>query len=196
MDRRRTRCRHAAWTLALVAAVGAMAAAPPQTGDCLPELRLAVPRAPEHRSYLGLTGQGEFTLHRIKAEVLIVEIFSMYCPHCQKEAPRVNALYHRIESQDRFRGRIKLIGIGVGNSDYEVSVFRETFAIPFPLFADGNYHIHKRLGEVRTPYFLVARPGSDGAWRLIYSAAGALEDLDAFLERMLVLAAPSNGGGS
>jgi hypothetical protein len=43
----------------------------------LPEFDLAVPKSDEHQKYLGIAGK-TFTIPEIKAEVVIVEIFSMY----------------------------------------------------------------------------------------------------------------------
>ena len=50
---------------------------PPAVGGVLPEFDLAVPKSEEHQKYLGVAGQ-TFTIPQIKAEVVIVEIFSMY----------------------------------------------------------------------------------------------------------------------
>ena len=50
---------------------------PPAVGGVLPEFDLSVPRSDEHRKYLGVGGE-TFTIPEIKAEVVIVEIFSMY----------------------------------------------------------------------------------------------------------------------
>lgn len=97
-----------------------------------------MPENESNREYLGLCGKQETTtLGRIGAEVLIVEIFSMYCPHCQKHAPKANELFHAIEGSDKYRGRIKLIGIGVGNSAFEVDIFRQKYAPPFPSSTTG-----------------------------------------------------------
>jgi thiol-disulfide isomerase/thioredoxin len=108
------------------------ATSPPQKGDLLPEMNLPIPEDPAHRSYLGLTGQGLFQIPQIKAQVVLVEIFSMYCPVCQREAPRVNALYKNIEANPKSKGKIKIIGIGAGNSPFEVNVFRENTTFLFP----------------------------------------------------------------
>jgi hypothetical protein len=50
---------------------------PPAVGGVLPEFDLSVPKSDEHQKYLGLAGK-TFTIPQIKAEVVIVEIFSMY----------------------------------------------------------------------------------------------------------------------
>jgi hypothetical protein len=50
----------------------------PRKGGAMPEISLPIPKAPAHRKYLGLSGKGQFKIPQIKADVVIIEIFSMY----------------------------------------------------------------------------------------------------------------------
>lgn len=160
---------------------------PPAEGGPLPLIKLPIPKSQEERSYLGLKGEGTFTIPQIKAKVVIIEIFSMYCPYCQNEAPRVNELYNAIEQNPDLKGKIKIIGIGAGNTPMEVDVFRKKFQIPFPLFPDVDYSIHKVCGEVRTPYFIGVKINENGTHEVIYSKLGGLQDANQFLELILKL---------
>lgn len=160
---------------------------PPAEGSTLPLIKLQVPKSPDEKNYLGLTGEGTFTIPQIKAKVVIVEIFSMYCPYCQREAPIVNELFNAIEKDQSLKGKIKIIGIGAGNTPFEVNVFRNKYQIPFPLFPDVDFTIHKACGEVRTPYFIGVKINEDGTHRVIYSRLGSIEDANQFLELILKL---------
>ena len=51
---------------------------PPTEGGVLPEIVLNVPENSELQQYLGIAGKETFTIPEIKAEVVIIEIFSMY----------------------------------------------------------------------------------------------------------------------
>ncbi|UCE54714.1 MAG: hypothetical protein JSV31_04530 [Desulfobacterales bacterium] len=51
---------------------------PPPEGGVLPEIILAAPESSEHQQYLGISGKDTFKIPEIKAEVVIIEIFSMY----------------------------------------------------------------------------------------------------------------------
>jgi hypothetical protein len=50
----------------------------PKVGEVLPSIKLKMPEKAEYRNYLGLSGSGEFSIPDIKAQVVIIEIFSMY----------------------------------------------------------------------------------------------------------------------
>lgn len=169
------------------------AKSPPVKGAALPEIKLVIPSKHSDRGYLGLPSSGFFRIDEIKARVVIIEIFSMYCPHCQGDAPRVNKLYRMIEENPNLKDKVKLIGIGAGNSPYEVEIFRKTYDIPFPLFADGDFSIHTVLGEVRTPYFIGVKINDGGTHQIFYSKLGGVKKADQFLKMMLRLSGLKEG---
>jgi len=80
---------------------------PPEKGEQLPTINLPIPKNPDKRNYLGLSGSGLFKIPQIKAKVVIIEIFSMYCPYCQKNAPGDNELYRLIENNADIKDKIK-----------------------------------------------------------------------------------------
>ena len=158
---------------------------PPEKGEQLPAVNLPIPKDPDARSYLGLSGSGFFKIPQIKAKVVIIEIFSMYCPYCQKDAPGVNDLYRLIENNAEVRDKIKLIGLGAGNSSYEVGVYKNNYTVPFPLFPDKDFTIHKAFGEVRTPYFMVVKINENGTHQIVHSQLGNYPGAEPFLDVVL-----------
>ena len=161
------------------------APSPITKGGVLPAMNLPIPQSPEERGYLRLSGSGNFKIPQIKAKAVIIEIFSMYCPDCQKDAPGINELYRAIEGNPDLKDKIKLIGIGAGNTPYEVGVYKKTYHVPFPLFADGDFTIHKMLGDIRTPYFIVVKMNEDGTHQVVHSEVGGFVGPQPFLEMVL-----------
>jgi len=157
---------------------------PPSEGGILPKINLPVPQEQAYQQYLGLKGGGTFLIPQIKAKVVIIQIFSMYCPHCQKDASVVNEFFSKLSRDSKLKDTIKLIGIGVGNSDFEIDFFRKQYGIKFPLFSDGDFSIHKILGEVRTPYFIAIKIGKNGTHKVVYSKLGGVGDPDEFLKKV------------
>ena len=158
---------------------------PPAKGGRLPPVKLPIPGDPGDRKYLGLSGSGFFRVPQIKAKVVVIEIFSMYCPQCQKIAPGIEELYRLIENDVSLKDKIKLIGIGAGNSRYEVAVFKKTFHTPFPLFPDDDFTIHEALGDVRSPYFIAIKINENGTHEVIHSELDSFKEAETFLELMI-----------
>jgi thiol-disulfide isomerase/thioredoxin len=178
----------AAAIILVFAANGVTQNGPPQTGSTLPEMDLVKPKDAALLTYLGLSSGGNiFKVNQIKTKVLIIEIFSMYCPYCQAEAPNINKLYQLIEGNPALQGKIKIIGIGAGNTQFEVATFKKKYAIAFPLIPDEDFKLHKIVGETKTPYFIAVKLTGNNSPEVIYSKLGALENIDLFLAQIVKL---------
>ena len=160
-------------------------------GDMFPKLEFPIPEQMHDREYLKVA-KDPFLLSQVHSEVLIIEIFSMYCPHCQKEAPNVNALYEAIAAKPKLKSRIKMLGIGVANSSFEVDAFRDHFNIAFALIPDENMAVCTQLGVTGTPHFFVLWK-KPGGWKVVYSKPGSIGDPKAFLELMCAKTGISHG---
>jgi thiol-disulfide isomerase/thioredoxin len=143
----------------------------------LPQFRLDVSDPAEIKQYLGLKNLKSFTISQIPSKLILIEIFSLYCPICHKQAPIANKLYKFIQQDPKLSKDIKMIGIGAGNNQKEIEAYKTKFRTPFPLFCDPDFNIHKKIGEPRTPFtILVTNKG-----KVLFTHSGIVEDLDQFL---------------
>jgi thiol-disulfide isomerase/thioredoxin len=151
-------------------------------------IKLNVPDQKDARKYLGLKQEsGQFNLAQLRQGILIVEIFNMYCPHCQHYAPTVNQFYSLLNSRADTKNRVMLIGIGVGNSPFEVNVYKKKYNIAFPLFDDKGYSIANKLDGVLTPHFIAINLDGRGGYRVFYSQNGGFDKPEEFLNNILKL---------
>lgn len=151
----------------------------------LPAFDLPVPQNQSEKSYLGLSGKGKFKVSEIKAQIVIIEIFSFYCPICQVQAPLVSELYEKIQGRADLREKIKMIGIAATNSAFEAQSFKETHRVPFPVFPDEEAEIALALGIKYTPTFIGVRVDGKGSQEQFYSLPGAFRNPAKFLEEIL-----------
>ena len=129
-----------------------------KVGDVFPETRLAVPERSTERNYLGLMDTNTFSVRDIKADLVIVEILSVYCPSCQRQTPVFNKLFGLIQKDPKTQGRIKMLGIAVGNNDREVQDFVERYKVSFPIIPDPKFAMHRAIGGSRTPFTIMVKP--------------------------------------
>ena len=175
-------------TLFLANAISAAENSPPKVGSPMPAIELQISNNSADLKYLSLPSGGKsFKINQIKAKVVIIQIYSMYCPYCQAEAPNVNRLYAAIENSPALKDKIKIIGIGAGNTQFEVGTYKKKYTVAFPLIPDDDFKIHKIMGEVRTPYFIGVKVSDSGQTEVIYSRLGALENIDQFLAQLVKL---------
>lgn len=187
----RVRKNCAIWILAVLAAVllhGSGFAREPFTVDpkVLSQLRLDPSESENAATYLGIRGKEPFTLPQVAAKTLIIEVFSMYCPHCQADAPEVNKLYRHIQENPSLRKNVKLIGVGAGNTTFEVNLFKEKFKVPFPVFSDEDFAVQKACSrKLRTPLFVIVKPeAKKKQLTVLHVHVGKINDAEAFLKKI------------
>lgn len=158
-----------------------------QAAEVLPSITLSSPENPYYRKYLGIDGNAgeKFKLDEIDADILLIELFSMYCPYCQVEAPLVNEFHSLARQQERKGISIKIIGLGASNTQFEVEQFGKKYGIEFPLFPDKNLAMYKKLGGEGTPGFLGCLIKEDGESEIIVRQSGGFDNAEQFLHHLL-----------
>jgi thiol-disulfide isomerase/thioredoxin len=139
----------------------------------------------QNAEYLGV-GTEAFKLSEIDAEVLLIQIFSMYCPHCQAEAPHMNEFHSKLQASPQGK-KLKMIGVGAGNTPFEVNYFRKKFDVSFPLFSDEDYTLLDLLaGDVGTPYYMMVQLDSKkDAYKVLFRREGRIAEVDDFLKTVV-----------
>lgn len=157
---------------------------PLPVGQTFPDISFTGPLTDKEAKDLGVGAGGKpFTLQQIKAQAVILVVFSMYCPFCQREAPELNTMHALLKSKG-LSGKIRLVGLGAGNSPFEVNVFREKFSTPFPLIPDQDFTAYKQLGQVGTPFYYVLKRQKDG-FVIVDTQLGCVTSAEAFINAAL-----------
>lgn len=178
------------WALILAGMTGVAASvAAERTKELMPGFELEVPAEETHRNYLGISSEnGHFSVDQIDADILLIELFSMYCPFCQEEAPLINELYELMNEQPESGPSVKIIGIGASNSEFEVDHFRSTYNVQFPLFADQDMAIYKALSGAGTPGFIGVRLSGGGDPVIVLRQSGGFYSKEDFLSELIEFA--------
>jgi peroxiredoxin len=129
-----------------------LAAAGLGSADPFPSFEVKEAVADGDYKYLGLAkgsflSKGRISLNDITGELLLVEFLNRYCMVCQKDAPEFNKLFDALEKDSAFGGRVKILGVAVGNSAKEVDNFKKEFKVQFPIVADRETDIYRLAGS-------------------------------------------------
>jgi hypothetical protein len=159
--------------LALMAAAAA-ALAGPGAG-----LKLAAPLSDADRHYLGLEKQGEFALKDLPAPYLLIEVMRTGCGHCLATVGPMNRLFHLVQGSD-LKDRVKVIGVGEGDSPQALGRYRTKCQVAFPLIPDPDWEVLERYRLSGTPALLLL----DRAGTVKYRHSGAFDHAEQVLKEL------------
>ncbi len=147
-------------------------------GSQLPQFTLPAPDTQQALSYLGLTTTAPYTISQIGAKLVLIEILSALCPHCQANAPSMNRLYQVVRNDADLASDVKIIGICIGNDKTQIDAFKKAFNVSFPLIPDKNMAVAQAVKVMETPTMvLVTHSG-----KVLWSHSGVIEDFDGLLK--------------
>ena len=150
------------------------------TGMSLPQFTLDSPSSANEQKYLGLEEVKSFNLSQIPAKIIVLEIFSIYCPHCRLQAPELNKVYNFIKQDSELSNGIKMVGIAAGARKNEVAGWKKTLHVPFPLFPDPETTIWKKFGKPGVPCTLVV----SNSGKVLATHFGHTENIEDFFRQI------------
>jgi len=137
----------------------------------------------EERSYLGLSLKTQFSLKDMNGTLLLIEIFSTYCTSCPKNVPVINTIYSAVEDDPVLKGKVKLIGIAVGNTGNEIESFKREYKVLYPVLGDLLFTLHKALGNPRVPVTILVKNTAKGNI-VVHVRQGVLDSPDDVLKKI------------
>jgi len=146
-------------------------------GDIFPGMSFDLSSNKKAQEYLGIKRGKTIELSQINADLLIVEVMSVYCVSCMSQTAYDRDLFTMIEGNKRTAGKVKMIGIGAGNNLREVNKFVDEFEILYPVFPDFEFSRYNQIGQVRTPFKIFLSKKPDGKFHVIETEQGVREDV-------------------
>jgi hypothetical protein len=154
-------------------------------GDFFPEVSMAAHLNKKDKEYLGISGNGSFSIKDIHAKIILVEIMNVYCSGCQNQAEVYNKLFALIQSDRTLKNDIKMIAVAAGNNSEEIEIFKNHFHVPFPIIPDLHYEMHSAIGGSPTPFTIVVKKVSHSKPMVVaYTHLGYDEHYHELLKKM------------
>jgi hypothetical protein len=154
-------------------------------GDLFPPYSLPPPASSQDLNYLGLSEGKPFTVGDIQADLIVVELLNIYCTSCQKQASIYNQVFDLVEKDPTMRGKVKWMGVGVGNNAREVNFFRKARRVPFPIVTDTQFKLYEAVGGpggIRTPFTILVRKDEKGRGIVVDSHMGFRRETDEIVD--------------
>jgi thiol-disulfide isomerase/thioredoxin len=152
-----------------------------------PDLTFENTLSKDKQSYLGISRKNFFFFKEIKGSLIIVELTSTYCVKCKENIPILNEIYQRIQKDSKLKGKVKVMGIAIGNNRKEVEIFKNEYKILYPLVTDYDFSSHKALGEPRVPYTMFIKKDVMGKIFVINIHKGVIESADSLMNEIRII---------
>jgi peroxiredoxin len=158
-------CWH--WTKFIVALLLTGVFAAKLGAETLPTSNFSV----EDREQLGLSPEAEFfTLEEVERSPLVLILFDLYCPVCQKSAANLKLLGTRIAEHSP---ETAVLGVGTRDTPYEAALFARKFHLGFPVTNDREQHLAEQFETEKTPtVLLLERSDADTSFTVIWRREG------------------------
>jgi hypothetical protein len=146
-----------------------------RSGDLFPPHTFPPPTSRQDLNYFGLSEEKPFTLGDIQADLVVLELINIYCTSCQEQGPTYNEVFDLVKRDPIIKGKVKWMGVGVGNNETEVEFFRKKEGIPFPVLPDLHFDLYQAIGGpggIRTPLTLLIRKDEKGRGIVVASHTG------------------------
>jgi len=151
-------------------------------GDPFPDCRVAVLNGDEDREYLGLPKEAKWlALSDLNAHFVLIQLYNTMCSDCVAETKMLTRFYKTVEEDPVLSGHLKIIGLGIYDTNQDVVRYRKHYDVAYPLFSDKNGQVFECLGQAQLPLAYLVRAKGDGTWIIELVKRGYFEPDEKFL---------------
>ena len=151
-------------------------------GDTFPDCRVAVLSGDADREYLGLPASAKWlSLSDLNARFVLIQLYNTMCNDCVNETKMLTRFFKRVEADSVLAGQLKIIGLGIYNTNRDVVKFKKHYDVLYPLFSDRHGQIFECLGQAELPLAYLLRAKGDGSWIIELVKRGYFEPDENFL---------------
>lgn len=152
-------------------------------GDSFPACRVAVLNGDADREYLNLPeGTKWLQLSELSARFVLIQLYNTMCNDCVRETKLLSRFFKDVENDPVLAGQLKIIGLGVYDSNHAVVRFKKHYDVAYPLFSDKSGQIFECLGQAELPLAYLVRAEGDGNWTIELIRRGYFEPDTKFLD--------------
>ena len=154
-------------------------------GDAFPDCRVAVLNGEEDRKYLGLPSDAKWlALSDLNARFVLIQLYNTMCSDCVAETKMLTRFFREVEADPVLKGQLKIIGLGVYDTNQAVVRFKKHYDVLYPLFSDRHGQIFECLGQAQLPLAYLVRSEGDGTWIIELVKRGYFEPDQDFLNEL------------
>ena len=154
-------------------------------GDAFPDCRVAVLNGDDDRQYLGLPDDAKWLeLSELSARFVLIQLYNTLCSECVSETTMLTRFFKRLQADPVLKDQLKIIGLGVYDTNRDVVQFRKHYDVLYPLFSDRHGQIFECLGQASLPLAYLIRANGDGTWNIEMIKRGYFEPDDKFLDTL------------
>jgi thiol-disulfide isomerase/thioredoxin len=146
----------------------------PTVGTNLGNVSFSAPITADDAKYLGLSSAAPFHLGDIKSPYVLIESFNTTCPHCMAQAPVLNVLYGKVQSDSALKGKVKFISAGQGNELSAVQMWKKFHKVPFAVVPDTDRKLSKAMNFGPYPVTMLV----DKNGKVLWVEVGQFENVD------------------
>ncbi|BCS89319.1 hypothetical protein PSDVSF_25610 [Pseudodesulfovibrio sediminis] len=152
-------------------------------GDTFPACRVAVLNGEEDREYLALpAGSKWLQLSELSARFVLIQLYNTMCNDCVNETKLLSRFFEKVEADPVLSGRLKIIGLGIYDSNRDVVHFKRHYEVAYPLFSDKSGQIFECLGQAELPLAYLVRAEGNGEWTIELIKRGYFVPDETFLQ--------------
>ncbi len=154
-----------------------------QPGQYFPPCVLTVADRSQDYAYLGLEQESaHFFLADVPAEFVLLKYYGENCYQCVQEVDQYNRLFTLLHNDPELGPRLKMIGIGVGDTQRSVLRFKRSHQVPYPLLPDERQVMFESVGAGEIPLIYLVKILPDARVQVVLYHEGGLENVETLFE--------------